>query len=721
MASPVSDVYAPCPCGSGKKIKFCCSAAIKELDRVAQLHEKGQLDGALATLNKINERFPEAPIVPLTRAQLLMEGERFTDAATEMRIFLISHPDNGNGTALLAFAHFMDVGFHQAKPEIHRAFQVSAQVAPDVLASLAIQIGNEVFNHNPMSAREHFALALRLTTDGQERQALFSQLMKLDGSVRIPFPMRGSHQLEKVDAPEGSEKELRNAYRLSAAGCWGIAGKLFQKVGDKLTDSWALWKNIGLCRVWDDDLTGGAEALHKAAELAPDYESAVECETVAQLSSLHEVEETVPVKMLSYRVKSASKVLTTLDAQPLLSRDTARSQQQELVGHYYVLDRALVGPDTPITDENASTILGEIQVYDVPQEEGSFSSLAIIAIDGADKETVTKLIEPLIQDEIIAVSHDHDHDHGHDCGHDHDDPAPTMRGERNFRMALKELLPLQRTEYYGDRLKGRERRARTRAVARRFVEQSWLQTPLKRLNGKTPREAAGDAALKTKLAAAVLVLESMDYGVTLATDFNKLRADLNIEAFKPLPITDQSLNSLSVIQSHRLALKELNDEQLGHVLHRALLIRHIPFAYTVLQVAQQRGLENLQGMDQVAFAQTMSEISRELGHDEEGLNWAKVARELAEQGEDFRRKLTNATREFEFRSEDPNDPELPNIIDRLWNYYGAKLPELRESLKVVLADLKLPIPGETASGIVLPDSMVVGAGASSGSKLWLPE
>lgn len=720
MASPVSDVYALCPCGSGKKVKFCCNAAIKELDRVAQLHEKGQIDGALVTLNKLNERFPEALIVPLTRAQLLMESERFTDAATEMRVFLVSHPENTNGTALLAFAHFMDVGFHQAKPEIHRAFQVAQHAAPDVLASLAIQIGNEVFNHNPMSAREHFALALRLTTDAQERQALFSQLMKLDGSVRIPFPMRGSHQLEKVDAPEGAEKELRNAYRLSLSGCWGIAGKLFQKVSEKLPESWALWKNIGLCRIWDDDLTGAGEALHKAAELAPDYESAVECETVAQLSSLHEVEETVPVKMLSYRVKSASKVLTLLDAQPLLSREPIRSGgPSEIVGHYFVLDRALVGPDTPITDDNASTVLGEIQVYDLPNDDASIATVAVITIDGADRDVVTKLLEPILQEEIVPAAHDHDHDHGQDCGHDHEHPQPTLRGERNYRMALKELLPLQRTEYYSDRLKGRQRRERVRAVARRFVEQSWTQTTLKRLNGKTPREAANDPTLKVKLAAAVLVLESMDYGVTLAVDFDKLRTEFNIEAFKPLTITDQSLNSLSVIQSHRLALKELTHEQLGHVLHRALLIRHIPFAYQVLQEAQQRGLEHLQGMDQVAFAQTMAEISRELGHEAEGLKWAATAREQAELGDDFRRKLTNATREFEFRIEDPSDPELPNVIDRLWNYYGSKLPELRDSLSVVLQELKLPIPGETASGIVLPDSMV--AGATSGSKLWLPE
>src|SRR5438105_1463847 len=36
------DLYALCPCGSGKKIKFCCRDIAVEIDKVERLLEAGQ-------------------------------------------------------------------------------------------------------------------------------------------------------------------------------------------------------------------------------------------------------------------------------------------------------------------------------------------------------------------------------------------------------------------------------------------------------------------------------------------------------------------------------------------------------------------------------------------------------------------------------------------------------------------------------------------------------
>ena len=88
------DVYSPCPCGSGKKIKFCCSAVLGQLDKVARLHEAGQPDQALKSLDRLAEKNPDAPIVEITRAQLLMENSRFDEAARCMRDFLKGNPDS---------------------------------------------------------------------------------------------------------------------------------------------------------------------------------------------------------------------------------------------------------------------------------------------------------------------------------------------------------------------------------------------------------------------------------------------------------------------------------------------------------------------------------------------------------------------------------------------------------------------------------------------------
>ena len=158
--APKMDVYALCPCGSGKKIKFCCQDALKEMDRIARLHEGRQTEKALELLDELVAEYPSAPILPITRAQLLMEEERFDEAASVMGDFLKEHENNANGTGLYALARFMDVGFHEARPDIHRAFQVCAQSSPEIVASLAAQIAEDVLQSNSMAAREHLALAL---------------------------------------------------------------------------------------------------------------------------------------------------------------------------------------------------------------------------------------------------------------------------------------------------------------------------------------------------------------------------------------------------------------------------------------------------------------------------------------------------------------------------------------------------------------------------------
>jgi hypothetical protein len=103
-----------------------------------------------------------------------------------------------------------------------------------------------------------------------------------------------------------------------------------------------------------------------------------------------------------------------------------------------------------------------------------------------------------------------------------------------------------------------------------------------------------------------------------------------------------------------------------------------------------------------------------MGKREEALKWVGEARKLIEQSDDFEEKLNWAMREFQLRVEDKNDPELPAVIDNVWNYYGRKLPAIREAIEPVLKELNIAIPGETTGGIVLPDAVAE-------KKLWLPD
>lgn len=716
MASSM-DVYAPCPCGSGRKVKFCCGDALKEMDRVARLHENQQIDQALQALDRIAEKTPGTPIVAITRAQLLMEEQRFDEAEGVMREFLKENENSGTGNGLLAYARLMDVGFHEAKPEIYRAFQVCPATAPDLISSLAAQIAEEVFSSSSMSAREHTALALRLSTDARERQALFQQLMAIDGAQEIPYPMRGPHQLAPVEPTEEVEKDLRTAVRMSTLGCWEIAAKLFEKVAETLSDNWAVWKNIGLCYAWDTDHTSAALALHKAALLATDvdYEAAVECETLAQLLELPEIEDQIEITAARFRLDSTSASLSRLDGCDRLERlqNPPENQQQnpKVVGRYLALNQPAPDVTVPVTDDNVPLTLAEISVFDLETQDGSRGILSVIGPDDDERTEAIKLVREVLGDQILPPDEA-------DAGSDRD------YSESPVRRILKELEGAQEREYYGARIDISARRDRARDNAVRFVTETWAGTPLNRLGGKTPREAAREDSLRIKLAAAVHVLEAVSDVAMLYVDMNAFRESLNIAPEKTIDVTeDLMLNSLSVMESHRLPVKELSDEQLGHIINRALLIRHQPFAYAVLTEIGKRDLDQLEVIDRQTFLRTMSQVCRDLGYREEALRWIRTAREEINATDDFKGKLNWAMREFQFRVEDRSDEQLPVLIDELWNYFGGKLPEIRNAMESILRELNLPVPGETSSGIVLTESggSSTSPAGTGESKLWLPD
>src|SRR5262249_62300541 len=55
------DLYAPCPCGSGKKFKWCCQPIHAEIDKAFEQHEAGQHENALRTIEAVVQAHPPNP------------------------------------------------------------------------------------------------------------------------------------------------------------------------------------------------------------------------------------------------------------------------------------------------------------------------------------------------------------------------------------------------------------------------------------------------------------------------------------------------------------------------------------------------------------------------------------------------------------------------------------------------------------------------------------
>jgi hypothetical protein len=76
--------------------------------------------------------------------------------------------------------------------------------------------------------------------------------------------------------------------------------------------------------------------------------------------------------------------------------------------------------------------------------------------------------------------------------------------------------------------------------------------------------------------------------------------------------------------------------------------------------------------------------------------------------------------ELMLRSQRPDDPQIAQLANTLWNYYLPKLPEIREVVTGVLNELSLPGPWNSGAAGAAAMEPLAGAGVGT-SALWTPE
>jgi len=89
------DAYQYCPCGSGKKIKFCkCADNFKDLDKIDRMISGGQLVAALDRINQLLQTSPSAAWLLSLKAQILYQLQEFDALAETANRFWKLKPDN---------------------------------------------------------------------------------------------------------------------------------------------------------------------------------------------------------------------------------------------------------------------------------------------------------------------------------------------------------------------------------------------------------------------------------------------------------------------------------------------------------------------------------------------------------------------------------------------------------------------------------------------------
>ncbi len=710
------DPYSPCPCGSGKKVKFCCAAIVAEMDAVQRLHQSGQDEACLKKLGELAAKHPRNAWVLNYRASLHLTRELPEEAQADLRIVLEDHADHPMSLLLYANASMALGGIDVARPAVHRCFQKCVRELPEFVGDLAINIANEMLIRQQfMAARQYLAFAMRFVSD-ENRETVFRRLHEFDSNVEIPYPLRSVHLLAEEQLEGPAAKDADKARRLAEIGCWGPAAKVYAQLSAAHPENAALHQNLGLCRAWDGDQATAAVALHAAAKAHTDRASAVECETVAQLLDRFEIEDRVYVEGWMFDLDSVARVLGAFEGDsrfvklPLPPKQQG-STEQEPAAFFQVLDRPAAGiqltPESRL--EDVPLIIGHLSIYDRDRDgdepaHAFFTGFQRPEFDAARESIVSRFGaelqgEPRREDDLV------------------EDSVAAEEQALFWRWHCPQGTPQV------------VRRQLEQRMWERTAREVWMRTPLHALGGQPPQEAVGNAEQAVPLLAAVYVLDAFCDSNRHVLDFAAQCALVGIEPLPPIHVTSETpIAHFSAMQFCLIDVQSLADEQLIYVSNRAIMLRHGTFLYQTLEELLSRPECRKRVSDLQDVYLTMVELSTELYRRDLAFEWIERAREWAgQQPQSFELKLQWDMRELMLRLDDPTDERLPGMFRDMTARYGKKVPEVMQYLAVLSEAYGVSsmldqaaiatAGGNLPGGLWTPGDEAV---AEQGKKLWLP-
>lgn len=709
------DPYDPCPCGSGKKLKFCCSNLVDEMEQVSRLQQSGQMEACSRKLSELYDKHPQNLWVATSRASVLIGQNEAPQAKEELRELLQNNPDHPQGLMLYAMAAFNTDGFEKSKSALHRCFQKCLNVSPDMVGYLAVSIALEMASRQKiMAARQYLVFALKSVSEDR-RQEVFVKLHELDSDIQIPYQLRSVHELVELELDGDDQKILDKAKRLTEIGCYGPAAKKYRELTEAHPERADLFQNLGLCLAWEGDHAGAAEALHKAGELGDDSFTAMECEVIAQLLDLQETEDRVEVGATKLELSSVSQALDKMTDQDRFVKVPLSDEDKKSPGapteFFQILDRNPAG--ITLTAEShldeVPRVVGHIAFYDRSEAEELPSRAYVTGFPSQELQESIDVLREVLGDTLVSE-------------------APDTESGFEESVAAEEYALFWRWHNPPD----------TPVIVRRQLEQRqwnklvdevWPNTKLDGLGGKTPQEAADAGDQSIALLAAAYVFDAYCSRNQFVLDFGKLCASLKLEIPDKISVDEETpIAHFTSLQLKRIDVKSLADDQLIYVTNRAMMLHHGAFLYEVLQeILERPACGKKVDLSQVYLALVdlaVQKYDRDAAFEwlNKGLEWSK------QQQNAFELELQWKMRALTLRIEDPDDEKLIPLFEELWDKYGKKLPELRQHLSMLAEAYDLPVKQKT--GIITPDAEESGAGglftgddtAESGGekKLWLP-
>jgi tetratricopeptide (TPR) repeat protein len=497
------DPYSSCPCGSGKKFKWCCQPIHVTIDRAFQQDAEGQHESALRLMDEVVAEHSGNPEAWGRKAQLLYQNQRLEDAESALQKAFEINPDYPAG-------HFMRGLFRYNEGEIHGAlllFRKAADLydpqAHDTLAEVYSLIANcELRLNRPVAAGAALRKALHSQRANPELQKAFDDLY--GSKSRLPETARKEYTFLTLPTGENRRATWDRALAGSLTGRFPDAVRAFETLTREEANDPAAWYNLAISNAWVGNHPDALEALERYVTLESDESKAAAAWALGEVLRCGDgMQDRADYAEYSavYQVRDPRPLIAALQEWQKTNRLVVIQADEQGTSLTALL---LEAPSGLITSEASSQPL---RLSSYLMLAGNYLRLACVNkewLAGAQREVQQKL-GPALADP-------------------HERVGPPLFSDV-VTSAL--IFPI-----------GVEDEARAQQLvtehAQKYFEEAWIHQPLHALNGTPPIDAVGHATLRKKLRGVVQFLqECAATGAIHTYDFDRLRRKLGLLESKP--------------------------------------------------------------------------------------------------------------------------------------------------------------------------------------------